>query len=191
MILTIASEHVPSVSTDIATSLAAAIARRRARAGRNVLLVYQNPKMPQAGWLATAIKTGAEIRSIAAKDIGAELAAAKSSYHDILVHLPKYDDAGSRGALANADLALFAVTAEDSQADGLLAASMQAASTLRPGLPLVALIDDSPAGQQVMSALSASIASLRFLHLSATKRDDASLGALYQALYGHCCSACA
>lgn len=186
MILTIASEHVPSVSTDIAASLAAAIARRRARAGRNVLLVYQNPKMPQAGWLATAIKTGAEIRSIAAKDIGAELAASKSSYHDILVHLPKRDDDGSRGALAHADLALFAIGAEDSQADGLLAAS-----ALRPDLPLVALIDDSAAGQQLMSTLSSSIDGLRFLHLSATKRDDASLGALYQALYGHCCSACA
>lgn len=191
MILTIASEHVSTVASDIAASLAAAIARRRARAGRNVLLVYQNPKMPQAGWLATAIKTGAEIRAIAAKDIGAELAAAKSSYHDILVHLPKHDDAGSRAALAQADLALFAIAAEDSQADGALIASMQAASVLRPGLPLVALIDDSPAGQHVMSTLSAAIGSLRFLHLSATKRDDASLGALYQALYGHCCSACA
>jgi hypothetical protein len=191
MILTISSEHVAAVSTDIAASLAAAIARRRARAGRNVLLVYQNPKMPQAGWLATAIKTGAEIRGIAAKDIGAELAAAKSSYHDILVHLPKHDDAGARGALANADLALFAIAAEDWQADGPLTASMQAASVLKPGLPVVALIDDSAAGQHVMSRLSARVVGLRFLHLSATKRDDVSLGALYQALYGHCCSACA
>lgn len=191
MILTIASEHVPAASSDIAASLAAAIARRRARAGRNVLLVYQNPKMPQAGWLATEIKTGAEIRGIAAKDVGAELAAAKSSYHDILVHLPKHDDAGSRGALANADLALFAIAAEAWQADGALAASLQAASALKPGLPVVALIDDSPAGQQLMATLSASIGGLRFLHLSATKRDDVSVGALYQALYGHCCSACA
>jgi len=191
MILTIASEHVPAATTDIAASLAAAIARRRARAGRNVLLVYQNPKMPQAGWLATAIKTGAEIRGIAAKDVGAELAAAKSSYHDILVHLPKRDDAGSRGALANADLALFAIAADDWQADGPLAASMQAAGALKPGLPLVALIDDSAAGQQLMATLAAGIGGLRFLHLSATKRDDVSVGALYQALYGHCCSACA
>ncbi|AMP04097.1 hypothetical protein [Collimonas pratensis] len=189
MILTIASEHASTVATDIAASLAAAIARRRARAGRNVLLVYQNPKLPQAGWLATAIKTGAEIRGIAAKDIGAELAAAKSSYHDILVHLPKHDDAGARGALAQADLALFAITAENWQTDGPLAASMRAASILKPGLPLVALIDDSAAGQHVMSILSASIGGLRFLHLSATKRDDVSVGALYQALYGHCCSA--
>ncbi|MEO6920663.1 MAG: hypothetical protein ABI171_16910 [Collimonas sp.] len=196
MILTIASEHVLTASSAIADSMATALARRRARAGRNVLLVYQNPATVQtpdaaAGWLATEIKTGAEIRTIAANDIGAELASAKTRYHDILVHLPKHTDASSHTVLANADLALFAIPADESQADAQLAASVHAVSVRNTGLQLLVLIDDNAAGRSIMSSLARKIAHIRFSNLSAQRRDEVTISALYHVIYANCMAACA
>ncbi|AIY40903.1 hypothetical protein LT85_1745 [Collimonas arenae] len=196
MILTIASEHVATTSSDIADSLAASLARRRARAGRNVLLVYQNPAMTPkqdttTDWLATEIKTGAEIRTITVNDIGVELAAAKSRYHDILVHLPKRPDAGSHTVLAGADLALFAIPADESHGDSQLTASVYAASIRNPALQLLVLTEDNAAGRSIMSALAKKIAHIRFSNLSAKRRDDVTISALYHVIYANCAATCA
>jgi hypothetical protein len=198
MMLTIASEQIAGASSDIANSMTAVLARRRARAGRNVLLVYQTPPSSQAAeidtalsWMATEIKTGADIRVIAANDIGTELASAKARYHDILVNLPQRDDAGLRSVLAIADTALFALSVDEVPSETEMLASMHAASSRNPALQVLALVDDNAAGRSIMASLSGKIAHLRFIHLSARKRDDMTVGALYQAIYAHCTPACA
>jgi hypothetical protein len=190
MILTIASQEL-SATSDLADSMAAAIARRRARAGRNVLLIYKTT-VATDGWLATAIKSGAETREIPAMNIANELASAKMEYHDIVISMPQLEDAGSLYALATAELAVFAIQADQWRSDRNLISSIHAARTRNPELPVLLLIDNlqGTAGRAIMAALSAQIANVRFLHLSAKKRDEISVGALYQAIYAHCAAAC-
>lgn len=190
MILTIASQEL-SATSDIADSMAASIARRRARAGRNVLLIDKTTAATD-GWLATAIKSGAEIREIPAVNIANELASAKMQYHDIVISIPKLEDASSLYTLATAELAVFTIQADQWQSDRNLISSIHAARTWNPELPVLLLIDNlqGTAGRAIMATLSTQIANIRFMHLSAKKRDETSIGSLYQAIYAHCAATC-
>jgi len=193
MILTMASQELSATSaaSDIPDSMAASIARRRARAGRNVLLIYKTAVATDS-WLATAIKSGAEIREIPAVNIANELASAKTQYHDIVINMPKLEDASSLYALAAADLAAFAIQADQWQSDRILISSIHAARTWNPELPVLLLIDNlqGTTGRAIMATLSAQIANIRFMHLSAKKRDETSISTLYQGIYAHCAATC-
>jgi len=201
MILTISSPTSAVTSSDPLNSMAASIARRRARAGRNVLFIYkktatqrngQQPDMAATdSWLATAIKTGAELREVAAEDIAAELALAKIQYHDIVVDMPKLEDASSLYVLATAQLAVFAIQTSQWHTDRQLLSTIHAARTWNPDLPALLLVDDmqGAAGQGLLSTFSEQLGNVRFLQLSANRVDDASVGALYHSIYAGCAAA--
>ncbi|AMO99440.1 hypothetical protein CAter282_1556 [Collimonas arenae] len=203
MILTISSRTSTVGPSDPLNSLAASIARRRARAGRDVLFIYKKTAAPQNGqqpdiaaadgWVATAIKTAAELREVGAADIAAELASASMQYHDVIVDMPKLEDASSLYVLATAQLAIFSIQASQWHTDRHLLSTVHAARTWNPDLPVLLLVDDmqSAAGQALVSTLSERIENIRFLQMSASRTDNTSVGSLYHAIYAGCAAVCA
>lgn len=209
MILTIAS-HETALPLSAATgtgyavesgSVALSLARRRANAGRNVLLISQNTMEKQANqhtkarmvehaWLATAIKSGAKGRKLAVEEIADELACARDLYHDVVIDMPKLQHADSLYVLAATGLAVFAVQTAtwDTDQQKRLVQRISAARSWNPSLPVLVIADDvdSLAGQAIISGLAEKVGNIRFIHLNLQpllEPNDASLAALYRAIY--------
>ncbi len=203
MILTIASQEFPtgapgeSGSTGSAGSIAASLARRRANAGRNVLLLSQKTTEKQPNqhskaqnddaWLATEIKAGAKTRKLAAEAIAIELASARNLYHDIVIDMPKLQHADSLYVLAATGLAVFSIRAATWNQDRQkrLVQRIGAARSWNPTLPVLVIVDeiDSLAAQAIISKLAEKVPQIRFIHLSAIQSGEAPVAALYKAIY--------
>ncbi|WP_395826620.1 hypothetical protein [Collimonas sp.] len=202
MILTLSSQTPSAAPSDPFNSVAALIARHRARAGRDVLFICKNTSTLRNNrqqdtdapdnWLTKAIKTGAELREVAATEIAAELESTQTCYHDIIVDMPQLEDDTSLAVLAAAQLAVLAIQCSQPHLDWQLLPSIQAARNGNPDLPLLLLIDDmyGPTGQALISMISERIGNVRFLQLSANLRSDASIGALHHSVYAGCAAAC-
>ncbi|GGC94124.1 hypothetical protein [Undibacterium terreum] len=214
MILTIASQEASSLpplsayaqdlasTTSIASSIAAALARRRANAGRNVLLICQKPADKQArqhaheseesAWLATEMKAGARVRKLAMEEIASELSTAKDLYHDVVIDMPRLQHGDSLYVLAATGLAVFEIQVSSWNPDRQkrLVQRISAARSWNPGLPVLVMVDDmdSLAAHSIISKLSERVPNIRFIHQHAMPQqgqanNDASLTALYQAIY--------
>ncbi len=207
MILTITSQEIPvgalgeSGSTGPTGSIAASLARRRANAGRNVLLLCQKTAERQPNqyskaqnddaWLATEIKAGAITRKLAAEAIANELASARDLYHDIVIDMPRLQHTDSLYVLAATGLAVFSIRAATWNQDRQkrLVQRIGAARSWNPALPVLVIVDDidSLAGQTIISSLAAKVRNIRFIHLQTgqqtKKSDDLPVSALYKAIY--------
>ena len=212
MILTIASQEALALNpiaalaqdlpatASITGTIAASLARRRANAGRNVLLICQKPADKQAhqrekpgngiAWLATEMKAGANMRKLASEEIASELSAAKELYHDVVIDMPVLQHEDSLYILAATGLAVFEIQASRWNPDRQkrLVQRISAARLWNPALPVLVMVDDmdNPAARSIISQLSERVPQIRFIHLYAMQHqanNDAPLTALYQAIF--------
>ena len=190
MILTINSQENAE-----SNSIAAALANRRADAGRNVLLLCQKKAKKRARqdnktaghetWLATEMKAGAKPRELARDEIANELASADHLYRDIVIDLPKLQHADSLYVLAASALAVFTIQVDSWNLDcqKTLIQRIRAARLWNASLPVLIIVDEpgSQAGIAMISQLRNSVSDLRIIESAQTSH--ISIAALYREIY--------
>lgn len=189
MIVTIATQDYAATAHFIASTLA----RRRANAGRDVLLLSQKnlPKhavqdhqeKESQAWFATEMKAGASAFKLNADQLEQELA--DSGYRDIVVDLPQAEQASSLVALAASSFAVFMLNTAgwNSNRENFLIQQMKAARSANAKVPVLLIVDDaaSPAGLAITARLTERVADLRIQQLAADQQ--ATLAYLYSTIY--------
>lgn len=172
-----------------------ALARRRANAGRNVLLVSQNTSRKKANqykksatdvtWLLKEMKAGAKTYPLLAEAFANELLQSSRHFHDIVIDLPmpSYSEAGV--ALNSSNLLVFAIpmaTWSDDRHSRLLRC-VKTARKSNPALPVLLMLDEiaSVRGQNLIGRLARIIPNIQFMQI--VRSDDMSTMNLYRAIY--------
>ncbi|MFZ6751211.1 hypothetical protein [Undibacterium sp. Ren11W] len=190
MIITIATQDYVGTAHFIATTLA----RRRANAGRDVLLLSQkilpehasqNQEKENQAWFATEMKAGASSFKLNADQLEQELADIQSVHRDIVVDLPQATQASSLCALAASSFAVFMLKTADwhANSESLLIQQMKAARSANAKVPVLLIVDEatSPAGRAIIATLTASVTDLRIQALATDQQ--ATLAYLYRTIF--------
>ncbi|MCH8621468.1 hypothetical protein [Undibacterium sp. TS12] len=191
MIVTIIAETATPTMPDTATRLA----RRRALAGRNVLLLKQNCERKQAnqytkdhnnaGWSRMEMKAGARSRALSSELMMRELASTDDVFHDVIIDVPKPFYADAKTVLASSNLLVFHMELNlwDKEREAKLYKCIRLARNTNMDLPVLVIIDkiDCMQSQKFVSQLSGNLAHIKFIYLD--DANDMSLANLYRAIY--------
>lgn len=174
---------------------ASALARRRANAGRNVLLLSQNThrKKPNqhkkatdnVAWLSREMKIGARTHTLLTDALADELAQSTSQFHDVVIDLPMPTYTEARIALESSSLLVFTIqlaTWDDEKYSKLLK-RIKTARRSNSTLPVLTLMDEieSGRGQHLINSLAHAVPNIQFMQLA--RSPDLSLENLYRAIY--------
>ncbi len=175
--------------------LAAAIAQRRAHAGRNVLLLTQCMQDRQPNqykinlenrmWQAREMKIAAAIRSFHADALTAEITTASYAHYDIITELQQAQSADAADLLRASDMLVFhiqtALWNRDRQTR--MMKCIRIACENNHQLPVLVILDDinSKLGQDLLNKLARQLNNVRFL--LANTSVDMALGSIYKSIF--------
>lgn len=191
MILTIIADSMTPGQEISATRLA----RRRALAGRNVLLLKQNcerkqanqytKERDQAGWLRTEMKAGARSFELASDLLEQELASKNNAFHDIIIDIPKPFYADAKTVLVSSGLLIFHMELNlwDKDRQANLLKCIRLARKSNDDLPVLIIVDKITCmqSQTFVSQLAHSLENIRFICLDGA--GELALVNLYRAVY--------
>ena len=191
MILTIVGDSMAPGQEISATWLA----RRRALAGRNVLLLKQNcakkhanqytRERDHADWLRTEMKAGASSSELASDLVEQELASENNAFHDIIIDIPKPFYVDAKTVLANSGLLIFHMELNlwNKERQANLLKCIRHARRSNAELPVLIIVDNITCmqSQSFVSKIAHSLANIRFIYLDVA--GDLALVNLYRAVY--------
>lgn len=186
------------ISTNGSSSLpglAAAIAQRRANAGRNVLLLtqctqYRQPNQHKRNlenrmWQAREMKIAAAVRSFHADALTAEITTASYARYDIITELQQSQSADAADLLRASDMLVFhiqtALWNRDRQTRMMKCIRIACENKIQ--LPILVILDDvdSKLGQDLLNKLARQLNNVRFL--LANTSVDMALGNIYKSIF--------
>jgi hypothetical protein len=198
MILTISSQDA-----DLCDSIAVALANRRADAGRNVLLLCQKTQsdtttfagdrglkydgilVTNSNWLAIEMKAGAKPRDLADHQLADELVSSDSHCRDIVIDMPRLDNAYALAILALSGFALYVIqvaTLDQSRRPNVVE-QIKVLRECQPSLSILIVVDEqyTSDGQALTALLKSQIPQLQFITLS--RIGELTITELYRIIY--------
>jgi len=191
MLISLISAHGASLFD----GLAAAIAQRRAHAGRNVLLLTQGVPGRQANqyrkpmedrvWQVREMKIAATVRNVHSNTLMAELEIARQSACDVILDLQKSQTDAAKHLLGESQMLVFhirtALWNRDRQTR--MMKCIRTAREENHSLPVLFILDDinSKAGQYLVNKLARQLSDVRFL--LANTSADLALANIYKSIF--------
>ncbi|MFZ6723224.1 hypothetical protein [Undibacterium sp. Ji49W] len=175
--------------------LAAAIAQRRALAGRNVLLLtqcmpdkqanqYKNPAENRM-WQTREMKIAATSRTVNSEALMAELAIARQSTCDVILELQQAHTDVALHLLAESHMLVFYIQTALWKRDRhtRMMQCIRAAREKNQSLPVLFILDDinSKTGQDLVNKLARQLHDVRFL--LANTSADLALASIYKSIF--------
>lgn len=198
MLLSLVSVCGASLHTSQYGGLAAAIAQRRALAGRNVLLLTQcmpdkqdkqanQYKKPAENrmWQAREIKIAAAIRTVDSEALMAELATARQAGYDVIADLRQAHTDVAMHLLSESHMLIFHIQTALWKRDRhtRMMQCIRAAREKNQSLPVLFILDDitSKAGQDLVNKLARQLHDVRFL--LANTSADLAFASIYKSIF--------